>query len=118
MHQLLCIGMMVGLTDWTFDVAELTTKELEEINNICWEEGWSFTYSTVQCHIKPQFQEKAGRRNDLRGSEQAQTGQPVSAWPQVATGIVTGIHGLPHFRGPDRPELWRAPVSSQLRRQR
>ena len=41
------------LTDWTFDVAELTTTELAQIENICQQEGWSFTYSTVQCHIKP-----------------------------------------------------------------
>ena len=47
------------LTDWTFDVAGLTTTELEEIDSICGEEGWSFTYSTVQCHIKPPRQDKA-----------------------------------------------------------
>ena len=47
------------LTDWTFDIAELTTKELELIDNICQQEGWSFTYSTVQCHIKPLEQDKA-----------------------------------------------------------
>ncbi|MDJ0686963.1 MAG: HAD family hydrolase [Xenococcaceae cyanobacterium MO_188.B32] len=47
------------LTDWTFDVAELTTTELELIDNICQQEGWSFTYSTVQCHIKPLGQDKA-----------------------------------------------------------
>lgn len=47
------------LTDWTFDVAELTTAELGQIENICQQEGWSFTYSTVQCHIKPLEQDKA-----------------------------------------------------------
>lgn len=47
------------LTDWTFDVAGLTVAELEQINNICQQEGWSFTYSTVQCHIKPLQQDKA-----------------------------------------------------------
>ena len=47
------------LTDWTFDVAELTTTELAQINRICQQQGWSFTYSTVQCHIKPLGQDKA-----------------------------------------------------------
>ena len=47
------------VTDWTFDVADLTTIELERIENICQQEGWSFTYSTVQCHIKPLGQDKA-----------------------------------------------------------
>jgi hydroxymethylpyrimidine pyrophosphatase-like HAD family hydrolase len=47
------------LTDWTFDVTGLTLQQLEEINNICRQEGWSFTYSTVQCHIKPLLQDKA-----------------------------------------------------------
>ena len=47
------------LTDWTFDVADLTITELELIDNICQQEGWSFTYSTVQCHIKPLEQDKA-----------------------------------------------------------
>lgn len=47
------------LTDWTFDVAELTTKELTQIDYICQHEGWSFTYSNVQCHIKPLGQDKA-----------------------------------------------------------
>ena len=47
------------LTDWTFDVAGLTTTELEEISNICWQEGWSLTYSTIQCHIKHAVQNKA-----------------------------------------------------------
>jgi hypothetical protein len=47
------------LTDWTFDVANLTNNELQQINSICQQEGWSFTYSTVQCHIKPLLQDKA-----------------------------------------------------------
>ena len=47
------------LTDWTFDIAELTSVELAQIDNICQQEGWSFTYSTVQCHIKPLGQDKA-----------------------------------------------------------
>ena len=47
------------VTDWTFDVQDLTATELTEINNICQVEGWSFTYSNVQCHIKPLLQNKA-----------------------------------------------------------
>ncbi|AFZ59834.1 HAD family phosphatase [Anabaena cylindrica FACHB-243] len=47
------------LTDWTFDVAALTENELQSLNNICQQMGWGFTYSNVQCHIKPQQQDKA-----------------------------------------------------------
>lgn len=47
------------LTDWTFDLDDLTPEELEKIATICQSEGWEFTYSTVQCHIKPQKQNKA-----------------------------------------------------------
>jgi HAD superfamily hydrolase (TIGR01484 family) len=47
------------ITDWTFEIEDLNPKELERINNICRGEGWGFTYSTVQCHIKPQTQDKA-----------------------------------------------------------
>ncbi|BAT56125.1 HAD-superfamily hydrolase subfamily IIB [Nostoc sp. NIES-3756] len=47
------------ITDWTFDVANLTLDELQIMGNICQEMGWGFTYSNVQCHIKPQGQEKA-----------------------------------------------------------
>ena len=32
---------------------------MAQIDNICQQEGWSFTYSTVQCHIKPIGQDKA-----------------------------------------------------------
>jgi HAD superfamily hydrolase (TIGR01484 family) len=47
------------ITDWTFDVAELNTSELELIAHMSKNMGWGFTYSTVQCHIKPQRQDKA-----------------------------------------------------------
>lgn len=47
------------LTDWTFDIADLTALQLEEVSSICQELGWGFTYSTVQCHIKPLEQDKA-----------------------------------------------------------
>jgi HAD superfamily hydrolase (TIGR01484 family) len=47
------------ITDWTFDVEGLTNLELQEINYLCQQQGWSFTYSNVQCHIKPVGQDKA-----------------------------------------------------------
>lgn len=47
------------LTDWTFDVQGLTTAELQQLQELCTNKGWGFTYSTVQCHIKPEKQTKA-----------------------------------------------------------
>ncbi|NJL65050.1 MAG: HAD family phosphatase [Methylacidiphilales bacterium] len=47
------------ITDWTFDVAGFNPTELEIIAELCQNMGWGFTYSTVQCHIKPQRQDKA-----------------------------------------------------------
>lgn len=47
------------LTDWTFDVEGLSLKELDTIGQLCQSWGWSFTYSTVQCHIKSPQQSKA-----------------------------------------------------------
>jgi HAD superfamily hydrolase (TIGR01484 family) len=47
------------LTDWTFDVQGLSLEELQQIQARCHQRGWGFTYSTVQCHIKPLQQEKA-----------------------------------------------------------
>lgn len=38
----------------------MTQADLEAITLLCQEWGWSFTYSTVQCHIKPVEQDKAG----------------------------------------------------------
>jgi HAD superfamily hydrolase (TIGR01484 family) len=46
------------ITDWTFDVAGLTDLELAEIAVQCQQWGYSFTFSTVQCHIKPPLQAK------------------------------------------------------------
>jgi HAD superfamily hydrolase (TIGR01484 family) len=46
------------ITDWTFDVAGLTDLELAEIDRQCQAWGYSFTFSTVQCHIKPPQQDK------------------------------------------------------------
>jgi HAD superfamily hydrolase (TIGR01484 family) len=47
------------VTDWTFDVAGLTDGELGEIAAQCERWGYSFTFSTVQCHIKPLKQDKS-----------------------------------------------------------
>ncbi|MFQ3616294.1 MAG: HAD family hydrolase [Cyanobacteriota bacterium] len=47
------------LTDWTFDVRGLSAADLQTMGDRCREAGWGFTYSTVQCHIKPATQDKA-----------------------------------------------------------
>ena len=47
------------LTDWTFDVTGLSLEDLQWMTQNCHENGWGFTYSTVQCHIKPLPQDKA-----------------------------------------------------------
>lgn len=47
------------LTDWTFDVQGLTDTELRKMSDRCHQEGWGFTYSTVQCHLKRPEQSKA-----------------------------------------------------------
>ena len=46
------------ITDWTFDLADLTNLELQQIDSKCQQWGYSFTFSTIQCHIKPQQQDK------------------------------------------------------------
>lgn len=53
------------LTDWTFDVAGLTLKEIETMNSLCQQTGWGFTYSNVQCHIKIAEQNKASGLNKI-----------------------------------------------------
>jgi HAD superfamily hydrolase (TIGR01484 family) len=47
------------ITDWTFDVDNLSVDDIQEIALQCSQMGWSFTYSNVQCHIKPVHQDKA-----------------------------------------------------------
>ncbi len=47
------------LTDWTFDVQGLSLSDLQQMSDACQAQGWGFTYSTVQCHIKLRQQEKA-----------------------------------------------------------
>ena len=53
------------LTDWTFDVEGVNPKELEQIEQICKSEGYGFTYSTIQCHIKLLQQDKAFGLNQV-----------------------------------------------------
>ena len=47
------------LTDWTFDVAGLNFSDIDRLNSLCLNNGWGFTYSNVQCHIKLLEQNKA-----------------------------------------------------------
>ncbi|MEO0868284.1 MAG: HAD family hydrolase [Cyanobacteria bacterium J06642_11] len=47
------------LTDWTFEVTGLSLEDLQWMTDHCHDHGWGFTYSTVQCHIKPLPQDKA-----------------------------------------------------------
>ena len=47
------------ITDWTFEVKNLSPEELEKIEHLCHLQGYGFTYSTIQCHIKPLEQDKA-----------------------------------------------------------
>ncbi len=47
------------ITDWTFEIGSLSSAELQTMNHLCQENGWEFTYSNVQCHIKPPGQDKA-----------------------------------------------------------
>ncbi len=46
-------------TDWTFNVAGLSTSNLKQLATTCQQQGWGFTYSSVQCHIKLPEQTKA-----------------------------------------------------------
>ncbi|NEP46161.1 MAG: HAD-IIB family hydrolase [Okeania sp. SIO2H7] len=47
------------LTDWTFDVGGLSNSNLQTLQQLCGERNYGFTYSNVQCHIKPLEQDKA-----------------------------------------------------------
>jgi HAD superfamily hydrolase (TIGR01484 family) len=47
------------ISDWTFDNRDLTITQLERLDALCASLGWGFTYSSVQCHIKPVTQDKA-----------------------------------------------------------
>ncbi len=47
------------ITDWTFDVQGLSLNQIQKMSEKCYNLGWGFTYSNVQCHIKPLNQDKA-----------------------------------------------------------
>ncbi|NJR40452.1 MAG: HAD family phosphatase [Leptolyngbyaceae cyanobacterium CSU_1_4] len=47
------------ITDWTFDVKGLSVEDLQELSDRAHDQGWGFTYSTVQCHIRLMQQDKA-----------------------------------------------------------
>jgi HAD superfamily hydrolase (TIGR01484 family) len=47
------------ITDWTFDVQGLSQDDLQVLSHLCQQLNWGFTYSNVQCHIKPLGQDKA-----------------------------------------------------------
>jgi hypothetical protein len=47
------------MTDWTFDVQGLSVEQLQYLSKKCYDLDWGFTYSNVQCHIKPLNQDKA-----------------------------------------------------------
>ncbi|MBO3457724.1 Cof-type HAD-IIB family hydrolase [Aetokthonos hydrillicola Thurmond2011] len=46
------------ITDWTFDVQGLSINEIQILGDLCQQMNWGFTYSNVQCHIKPLGQDK------------------------------------------------------------
>ncbi len=47
------------LTDWTFDCHNLSQDDLLDIEKVCNDHNWGFTYSHIQGHLKPQEQNKA-----------------------------------------------------------
>jgi hypothetical protein len=50
------------ITDWTFDNQGFSPAEVQQMAALCQVQGWGFTYSAVQCHIKLINQSK---RNSL-----------------------------------------------------
>jgi hydroxymethylpyrimidine pyrophosphatase-like HAD family hydrolase len=55
------------LTDWTFDIGNLSPGDLQHLEDQCQKTGWGFTYSSVQCHIRPPIQNKgSGLRTVLQ----------------------------------------------------
>lgn len=46
------------VTDGTFDSQDLSPAEMQQMATLCEQQGWGFTYSNVQCHIKPPEQNK------------------------------------------------------------
>ncbi len=46
------------ISDWTFDNQGFDPGQLHQMGTICQSQGWDFTYSAVQCHIKLPAQSK------------------------------------------------------------
>ncbi len=47
------------ITDWTFNVADLSDEDIAELSSLCKSLVMGFTYSNVQCHIQVPRQNKA-----------------------------------------------------------
>ena len=47
------------IADWTFTNHAFSPEDLQTMSDLCHYQGWGFTYSSVQCHIKPLNQDKA-----------------------------------------------------------
>lgn len=84
------------LTDWTFDNFDLSVSQLERMDALCASLGWGFTYSSVQCHIKPASQDKAvGLRQVLQ-----------DYFPEYATEQVVTVGDSPNDASLFNPELF------------
>lgn len=46
------------LTDWTFDLDDLSASDLDTIRALCVDAGWEFINSSIQCHIRLPSQDK------------------------------------------------------------
>ena len=110
------------ITDWTFDVENLSPTELERIDRVCQDEGYGFTYSTIQCHIKPTYQDKAyGLKQvvpqyfpDLKSEEMVTVGDSPndeSMFNQVKFPLSVGVANVVKYR--DRLEYLPAYVTSK-----
>ncbi|MEM6253714.1 MAG: HAD family hydrolase [Cyanobacteria bacterium P01_D01_bin.156] len=62
------------LTDWTFEVTGLSLEDLQWMTENCHDHGWGFTYSTVQCHIKPLPQDKASGLTQVIAQQYSELG--------------------------------------------
>ncbi len=87
------------LTDWTFDVAGLGQGEIEAIAQRCNDQGWDFTYSTVQCHIRPQGQDKGIALQRLMAEQ----------YPELSNHQVVTVGDSPNDASLFDPELF--PIS-------
>lgn len=101
------------ITDWTFELQGLTLSDLQKINKICQSKNWSFTYSTIQCHIKPLQQNKANSllqvlKNHfliLRSNEIITVGDSLNDEPlfnsdlfPISVGVANISHYLPQLK--------------------